>query len=128
MQGADPAKSTAGLQGARRYELSTQVRFLPNYVRGLTYLRGGLGNAAASEFQRIIDHRGSSPAAPEHALAHLGLARAYSLAGDKSRSLKAYEEFLTLWKDADPDVPLLGEAKAEYAKMKSQTRGDRALN
>jgi DNA-binding winged helix-turn-helix (wHTH) protein/tetratricopeptide (TPR) repeat protein len=128
MQGTDPAKSTVRLQGARRYELSTQVRFLPNYVRGLTYLRGGLGNAAASEFQRIIDHRGSSPATPEHALAHLGLARAYSLAGDKSRSLKAYEEFLTLWKDADPDVPLLGEAKAEYAKMKSQTRGDRALN
>jgi len=69
------------------------------------------------EFQNIVDHRNVSPTAPEYALSHLGLARAYTLLGDASKSRRAYQDFLALWKDADPDIPILKQAKAEYAKL-----------
>ncbi len=88
------------------------------YLRGQAYLRLGKGNEAAAEFQKILDHRGVSPFAPVDALAHLGLARAYAVAGDAAKSRKAYQDFLALWKDADPDIPILQQAKAEYAKLK----------
>jgi len=75
------------------------------------------GGEAAAEFQKILDHRGVILYEPIGALAHLGLARAYVLQGDTVKARAAYQDFLTLWKDADPDVPILKEAKAEYAKL-----------
>lgn len=94
----------------------------PVYLRGEAYLMLHDGNRAAGEFQKFFDHRGLVGNFPWGSLARLGLARAYALdtakdsaARDKARI--AYQEFLTLWKDADPDIPILGEAKAEYAKL-----------
>jgi hypothetical protein len=75
------------------------------------------GKQATTEFQKIIDHRGIVLNFPLGALAHLGLARGYSLSGDTAKSRSAYQDFLTLWKDADPDIPILKQAKAEYAKL-----------
>jgi len=69
------------------------------------------------EFQKIVDHRGVSPLAPEYALAHLGLARAYALQRDAAKARAAYQDFFALWKDADTDIPVLKEAKAEYGKL-----------
>ena len=74
-------------------------------------------NAAAAEFQNFIDHRGVVVNFPWGALARLGLARAYAMQGDTTKARAAYQDFLTLWKDADPDIPILKEAKAEYAKL-----------
>jgi hypothetical protein len=75
------------------------------------------GNEAAAEFQKILDHRGIVGNEPIGALAHLGLGRAYALARDTAKSRAAYNDFLTLWKDADLDIPILRQAKAEYAKL-----------
>ena len=75
------------------------------------------GTAAATEFQKFLDHRGITMNFPLGALAHLGLARAYALSGDTAKAKTAYQDFLALWKDADPDIPILKEAKAEYAKL-----------
>jgi hypothetical protein len=86
-------------------------------VRGETYLAAHRGNEAAAAFQKILDHRGIVVNAPIGALAHLGLGRAYALSGDKTRAKIAYQDFLTLWKEADPDIPVLQQAKAEYAKL-----------
>jgi len=87
------------------------------YVRGLAYLAAHQGVEAAGEFQKILDHRGLVISDPIGALAHLGLGRAYALSGDKTKAKSAYEDFLTLWNDADPDIPILRQAKAEYAKL-----------
>ena len=99
----------------------------PTYVRGEAYLAAGQGNAAAAEFQKIIDHSGIVWNCWTGALAHLGVARANALQARSSqgadadaarvRALAAYKDFLTLWKDADPDIPILKQAKAEYAKL-----------
>jgi eukaryotic-like serine/threonine-protein kinase len=75
------------------------------------------GSAAAAEFQKIIDHRGIVTNFSLGALAHLGLARAYALKSDTNKARAAYQDFLALWKDADPDIPILKQAKAEYAKL-----------
>lgn len=87
------------------------------YVRGEAYLRAHEGEAAKTEFRKIIQHRGIVQNRPVGALARLGLARAYRLSGDTATARAAYSDFLTLWKDADPDIPVLKEAKAEYAKL-----------
>jgi len=94
----------------------------PPYLRGQAYLQLGDGKAAANEFQKLISHAGLVGNFPWGALARLGLARAYALdaaadpaARDKART--AYQNFLTLWKDADPDIPIYKQAKAEYAKL-----------
>jgi hypothetical protein len=76
------------------------------------------GSRAAAEFQKFIDRRGVVMNFPWGALARLGLARAYALQGDTAKARAAYRDFLTLWKDADPDIPILKEAKAEYAKLR----------
>jgi len=91
---------------------------IPPYVRGEAYLMLHHGNAAVAEFQKFIDHRGLVVNFPWGALARLGLARAYALQGDTAKARAAYADFLTLWKDADPDVPILKEAQTEYAKLK----------
>jgi len=90
----------------------------PVYVRGEAYLAAHQGSEAAAEFQKILDHRGIVWNSPIGALAHLQLGRAYAMAGDTTKARAAYNDFLTLWKGADPDVPILKEAKAEYAKLK----------
>ncbi len=114
------------LEPAAPYELGWQgccsVGFIPSlypiYVRGAVYLAAGQGMQAAAEFQKILDHRGIVVTDPIGALAHLQLGRAYALSGDTARAKAAYEEFLTLWKDADQDVQILREAKTEYVKMR----------
>src|SRR5438128_3331020 len=113
----DPAQGIQGLQVASRYELGPVYSFLPIYVRGLIYLHARRGQEAAAEFQRILNYRALGAIAPAYALSHVGLARAYALTGDSAKSRKAYQDFFALWKDAEPDVPILKEAKAEYAKL-----------
>jgi eukaryotic-like serine/threonine-protein kinase len=99
----------------------------PTYVRGEAYLAAGQGRAAAAEFQKIIDHSGIVWNCWTGALAHLGVARANALElktargpdvdAARVRALAAYKDFLTLWKDADPDIPILKQANSEYAKL-----------
>ena len=89
----------------------------PVYFRGQAYLAAKNGAAAVSEFQKILDHSGVVGNEPIGALAHLGLGRAYALSGDSAKAKIAYQDFFALWKNADPEVPILKEAKAEYAKL-----------
>jgi len=120
----DPAEAIHLLQGAASYELGA-VLFTadwaaplhPAYVRGEAYLRVHRGKEAAAEYQKFVDHWGAVRNFPLGALARLGLARAYAVQGDSAKAHTAYQYFLTLWKDADPDIPILKQAKAEYAKL-----------
>jgi Tfp pilus assembly protein PilF len=86
-------------------------------VRGEAYLAAHQSGEAAAEFQKILNHRGIVLNEPISALAHLGLARAYAVQGDTAKAGTAYQDFFALWKDADPEIPILKEAKAEYAKL-----------
>jgi hypothetical protein len=133
----NPIVSLNALQSASPIELGL-IQFVnnlsclyPTYVRGEAYLAAGQGSAAAAEFQKILDHSGIVWNCWTGALAHLGVARADALqsrtfqgqgqgadaGAARVRALAAYKDFLTLWKDADPDIPILKEAKAEYAKL-----------
>jgi eukaryotic-like serine/threonine-protein kinase len=124
----DSAKAIEALKTADPYELGDAGGLYPVYVRGEAYLAARQGSAAASEFQKILDHSGIVWNCWTGALAHLGVARANALQARTSqatpdadaarvRALAAYKDFLALWKDADPDIPVLKEAKAEYAKL-----------
>jgi ATP/maltotriose-dependent transcriptional regulator MalT len=120
----NPAQAVDLLEVARPFELAfprPQVGgggyLYPVWLRGLAFLLLRRSNEAAQEFQKILDHRTIITNSPVGALAHLGLARAYVLQGDAIKARAAYQDFLTLWKDADPDVPILNQAKAEYAKL-----------
>jgi serine/threonine protein kinase/tetratricopeptide (TPR) repeat protein len=112
-----PEPAIQALQSATPYEMGIGQGFLPVYIRGLTYLKAKRGAEAAAEFQRIIQHPGIQPTFPEHSLAKLGLGRAFVMTGDTAKATAAYQDFFALWKDADPDLPILKEAKAEYAKL-----------
>jgi hypothetical protein len=128
-----PAAALTLLQAASPIEWGTIALNLdlsclyPTYVRGEAYLAARQGSASAAEFQKIIDHSGIVWNCWTGALAHLGVARANALQAKTSqgadadaarvRALAAYKEFLSLWKDADPDIPILKEAKAEYARL-----------
>jgi hypothetical protein len=112
----NPTKAIELLRATSAYEFGSQSRALPTYVRGLAYLKAHQGPEAAAEFQRILDHRGVCMTAPYCVIAHLQLGRA-APSGDNAGARTAYQDFLALWKDADPDVPILKEAKAEYAKL-----------
>jgi hypothetical protein len=90
----------------------------PVYVRGEAYLAAERGAEAAGEFQKILAHPGVVVNEPIVPLARLGLARAYAMQRDSTKARAAYEDFFALWKDADPDVPVLVAAKAEYARLK----------
>ena len=122
------AKAVELLQLAASYELaaprSTLQGFFgalyPVYVRGLAYLAEHDGTQAAAEFQKILDHRGLVISDPIGALAHLQLGRAYAMAGDNNKAKSAYEDFLNVWKDADPEIPIFKQAKAEFAKLQSR--------
>jgi eukaryotic-like serine/threonine-protein kinase len=121
----DPAQAIELLQVAAPYELGVPPSAFygffggayPVYVRGEAYLAAHQGAEAATEFQRILNHRGIVVSDPIGALAHWRLGRAYALQGDTAKAKAAYQDFLTLWKDADPDIPILKQAKAEYAKL-----------
>jgi eukaryotic-like serine/threonine-protein kinase len=94
------------------------ILLCPAYVRGEAYLMLHDGKAAAAEFQKFIDRQGVVLDFPWGALARLGLARAYAMEENTTKAKMAYQDFLTLWKDADPDIPIFMAAKAEYAKLK----------
>ncbi|MFY9675835.1 MAG: winged helix-turn-helix domain-containing protein [Terriglobales bacterium] len=118
----EPAKSVELLASASPYE-----RAYPDaiYVRGLAYLRMHRGAEAAAEFQKIVDRKGANWGATwvhpnwgqRYSLSYLGMARGYALAGDTVSAKKTFQDFFELWKDADPDIPVLKQAKAEYAKL-----------
>ena len=121
----EPAKATELLQTAVPNELG-QPRsavngyfgaFYPIYVRGLAYLALHQGTQAAGEFQKILDHRGAVIVDPVSVLAQLQLGRAYALSGNETKAKSAYKDFVILWKDADSDIPILKQAKAEYANL-----------
>ena len=118
------AEALESLRAAAPYELGrvppgayVWLALYPVYVRGEAYLAAHQGSEAAAEFEKILDHRGIVINEPIGALAHLQLGRAYAIVGNTSKAKAAYQDFLTLWKDADPDIPVLKQAKAEYAKL-----------
>ena len=120
----NPSKPIEILEVTAPYELGESYPMFqvggslyPVYVRAQSYLLLHRGGEAATEFQRILDHRGIVMNCPLGALAQLGLARAYALQGQAAKSRSSYEEFFILWKDADPGIPILTQAKAEYAKL-----------
>ncbi|MGD0228145.1 MAG: tetratricopeptide repeat protein [Terriglobia bacterium] len=121
LQRKDPNRAIELLKAASAVELSVPaslaIYLCPVYLRGEAYLMLHDGNRAAAEFQKFIDHRGVVANFPWGALARLGLARAYAMQGDTAKARAAYQDFLTLWKDADPDIPILKQAKAECAKL-----------
>jgi serine/threonine protein kinase/tetratricopeptide (TPR) repeat protein len=121
----DPAKAVDLLKIAAPYELATPPAsfygyfgsFYASYVRGMAYLQLHRGTEAAAEFTRILDHRGLVFSDPIGALAHLQLGRALALSGDKAKAKTAYMDFMNLWTDADSNLPILQQAKSEYAKL-----------
>jgi len=119
----DVSGATEALRSATPYEfgepagLFGYLSLYPIYVRGEALLAAQQGREAAVEFRKIVDHRGMVFNEPIGALAHLGLARAYSLQGLAANARTAYQDFFTLWKNADPDIPLLREARSEFAKL-----------
>jgi tetratricopeptide (TPR) repeat protein len=104
------------LDAAHKYEVAGE--FWPQYLRGQAYLKQGNGAQAAAEFKTILDHRGWYPLSPLYPLAQVGAARAAVLSGDNAKARNHYQHFLQLWKDADATIPILIEARAEYAKLK----------
>jgi eukaryotic-like serine/threonine-protein kinase len=115
------SQAVVDLEAATPYELGAAGIFInsayPAYVRGQAYLLEHNGAAAAAEFQKLLDHRGIVGNLVTGSLAHLQIGRAYAMAADTAKAKAAYQDFLSLWKDADPDIPILKEAKAEYAKL-----------
>jgi len=117
----DASQAIHRLEVAVPYELGASHALYgalyPVYVRGEAHLAARQGAEAAMEFQKILDHRGIVNSDPIGALAHLQLGRALVLSGDKAKARIAYQDFLTLWKNADPDIPILKQARAEYANL-----------
>jgi len=111
----NPGRAIELLRAAAPYEMGNLGAV---YARGQAYLAARAGAEAAAEFQKILDHQGAATVGSVYPLAHLGLGRAWALAGDSARSRKAYQDFLAIWKDADPDIPILQEARQEYAKLR----------
>ena len=114
----DPAKAVEILESTRILERGFGIPGRSTYLRGIAYLRQNAGTEAMNEFQKILDRRGQFDTSPLFPLAHLGLARAAAIAGDTTKSRRAYQDFFALWKDADADIPILIEAKQEYEKLK----------
>jgi eukaryotic-like serine/threonine-protein kinase len=113
----NPMRAVELLAPVTPYERGGYDNFLAAYLRGEAYLAEHHGQEAAVEFQKMIDHRGVVSYSPTGALARLGVARSYALQGDATRARAAYGAFLTLWKDADPGIPILIAAKSEYARL-----------
>jgi serine/threonine protein kinase/DNA-binding winged helix-turn-helix (wHTH) protein/tetratricopeptide (TPR) repeat protein len=115
----NPGKAINILKATLPYDLGAGsiCCFYPGYVRGLAYLKAGQGKEAAGEFDKILNHRGTTVNFITGSLAHLQLGRAQVMMGAREAARKSYQDFLTLWKDADPDIPIYRQAKAEYAKL-----------
>jgi eukaryotic-like serine/threonine-protein kinase len=116
----DPAAAVEVLRLTVKYDLVLADGFndlYPAYIRGLAYLQMREGRLAAAEFQKLLDHLGIVGRTVTGALSHLQLARAHKLMGDEAAARKSYEDFLSLWKDADSDIPIYRQAKAEYAGL-----------
>jgi serine/threonine protein kinase/tetratricopeptide (TPR) repeat protein len=116
----NPSQAIVLLEAAAPYELGVPANvssLYPAYVRGQAYLLVNNGTAAATEFQKLLDHKGIVGNFVTGSLAHLQLGRAHAMAGETAKARAAYQDFLNLWKDADPDIPLLKQVKAEYAKL-----------
>jgi serine/threonine protein kinase/Flp pilus assembly protein TadD len=109
LQRGNAAQAIDQLQAASRYEAAAE--FWPQHLRGQAYLKLGRGAEAEAEFQKILDHRGYAPLSPLYPLAHLGLARAAALTGDRAKGQMAWDDFFAAWKEADADLPILSEAK-----------------
>jgi len=125
LNNGNASEAMESLRAAMPYELGQTTSssygwtaMYPIFVRGEAYLAVHKANEAAAEFQKILDHRGIVLNAPIGALAHLQIGRAYRMRGDNAKAKAAYQDFLTPWKDADPDIPALVAAKSEYAKLK----------
>ena len=121
IQRNQPAEAILRLESAAPYELGgppSGAVYWPIYIRGEAFLKAGDGVKAAAEYEKILDHRGIDPTSPLYSLARLGVGRAYAVQGDTPKARAAYQDFFALWKDADPDVPVLKAAKAEYDKLK----------
>ena len=117
----DPSKAFEALQATQPYELGDMQGNNPLYciyLRGEAHLAAHHGSEAAYEFQKILGNRGIVLNSPIGALAHLQIGRAYAMQGDTAQAKAAYQDFLTLWKDANPDIPIFIDAKAEFAKLK----------
>ncbi len=115
---ANPTRAVEILAPVEPYEAGLADRLLAAYLRGEAYRAAHRGREAVAEFQKIINHRGVVLSSPIGPLARLGVARSYALDGDTTKARAAYQDFLTLWKDADPDIPTLIAARTEYARMK----------
>jgi hypothetical protein len=121
LQRNQPAEAIAQTESAIPYAFGSDPRgsgYFPIYARAESFLRAHDGTKAATEYQKILDHRGVEPTSVLYSLAHLGLGRAYALQGDTAKARTAYQDFFAVWKDSDPDVPVLKTAKAEYEKLK----------
>jgi hypothetical protein len=122
---AEPQRAVDLLQVAAPHELGIPLSAVsglfgalyPVYVRGQAYLGANKATEAVSEFRKILDHPGIVVSDPIAALSHLQLGRAYALTGDRGKARSAYQDFFTLWKDADQDIPVLKQAESEYAKL-----------
>jgi len=116
LRAGNPNKAIESLAAVAPYEPGADT-MAAIYLRGLAYLKIKSGREAAAEFQKILNHRSILPPNPTYPLSYLGLARAYSLMGDGAKAQKSYQDFLTMWMDADPDIPIFIQAKQEYSKL-----------
>jgi tetratricopeptide (TPR) repeat protein len=114
----EDARALTALEPVKPYDDAPSSEFWPSYLRGQAYLHTKNGKAAAAEFERIVSGRGKAPTSPLYPLAYLGLGRALALNGDGERARRAYDEFLTLWKQADANLPQLAEARQESARLR----------
>jgi hypothetical protein len=117
VQSGNPARAIELLQKVTPYEFGWMARVFPNYMRGLAYLQTHQGKEAAGEFQKILDNPGVCQTLPQCRLAQLQLGRAQVLSGDTAAARASYQNFFAAWKNADPDIPILKQVKAEYAKL-----------
>jgi serine/threonine protein kinase/tetratricopeptide (TPR) repeat protein len=122
LQRKHPAEAVKALESAKAYEMgggpTAFLDFWPIYLRAEAYVDLHDSAKALAEYQKIADHRGLTPTSPLYVLARLGAARTYALQGDTAKARAAYQDFLAFWKDADPDVPILKQAKAEYERIR----------
>jgi len=120
LQRGDAARTIELLEPVRRYDHVPSAEFWPAYLRGQAYLRLKNGRAAAAEFRNIIAHRGEVPTSMLYPLSHLGLARALALSQDTATARQSYEQFLTLWKNADAGLRAVSEGRSEQAASGSR--------
>jgi tetratricopeptide (TPR) repeat protein len=120
LENNEPARAIDVLEPLRPLDRAPKAVYWPEYLRGLSYLKAHAGDKAKAEFERILDHRGEDPYSQLYALAHLGLARATASMGDQNGARDAYEHFLALWNEADPDLAPIKEARRELARLKTR--------